>query len=202
VRTVIPDIRVVGARRPVGLAIALALAISLIAASAASAQSGGTPPPGGTTPPPTTPAPPTTPPTTTSGQVFPLPGPHKYGDGFGASRGKRSHQGQDLFAPCGEMIVSATPGKVIYRGTQSSAGNYVVIRWKWLKQDYAYMHLQAPAAVQKKQRVTAGQFIGAVGDTGNAHGCHLHFEIWSGKWYRGGTAIDPLSTLQLWDSYS
>jgi murein DD-endopeptidase MepM/ murein hydrolase activator NlpD len=185
-------------RKPVGLAIALALAISMIGASAASAQSGGTPPPGGTTPPPTTP----TPTPTTSGPVFPIPGPHTYGDGFGASRGKRSHQGQDVFADCGEMIVSATNGKVIYRGFQGSAGNYVVIRWKWLKQDYAYMHLQAPAAVGKKQRVTAGQYIGAVGDTGNARGCHLHFELWQGKWYRGGSALDPLSSLQLWDSYS
>jgi murein DD-endopeptidase MepM/ murein hydrolase activator NlpD len=184
-------------RRSAGLAIALALAISLIGASAASAQSGGTPPPGGTVPPPTTP--PTTP---TAGQVFPIPGPHNFGQGFGASRGKRSHQGQDIFADCGEMLVSATNGKVIYRGTQSSAGNYVVIRWKWLKQDYAYMHLQAPAAVTKGQRVTAGQWIGAVGDTGNARGCHLHFEIWQGKWYRGGSAVDPLATLQLWDSYS
>jgi murein DD-endopeptidase MepM/ murein hydrolase activator NlpD len=184
------------APRSVGLAIALALAISMIFASAASAQSGGTPPPGGTTPPP-----PTTP-TTAAGPVFPIPGPHSYGDGFGASRGKRSHQGQDVFAACGSMIVSATNGKVIYRGRQSAAGNYVVIRWKWLKQDYMYAHLQSPAAVGKKQRVTAGQFIGAVGDTGNAHGCHLHFEIWQGKWYRGGSAVDPLATLQLWDSYS
>jgi murein DD-endopeptidase MepM/ murein hydrolase activator NlpD len=185
------------AHRPVGLAIALALAISMIFASAASAQSGGTPPPGGTTPPP-----PTTPTTPAAGPVFPLPGPHSFGDGFGASRGKRGHQGQDIFAACGSMIVSATNGKVIYRGRQSAAGNYVVIRWKWLKQDYMYAHLQSPAAVGKKQRVTAGQFIGAVGDTGNAHGCHLHFEIWQGKWYRGGSAVDPLATLQLWDSYS
>jgi murein DD-endopeptidase MepM/ murein hydrolase activator NlpD len=64
------------------------------------------------------------------------------------------------------------------------------------------MHLAYPAVVRKKQRVTAGQFIGAVGDTGNASGCHLHFELWSGKWYRGGAPIDPLPSLRFWDSYS
>jgi murein DD-endopeptidase MepM/ murein hydrolase activator NlpD len=177
-----------------GLAAALTL---MFGTGSASAQTGGAAP--GET---TSPAPPPSSTTPTSGPVFPLPGPHTYGDGFGTSRGKRSHRGQDMFAACGSMIVSATNGKVIYRGVQSAAGNYVVIRWKWLKQDYAYMHLQSPAAVVKGQRVTAGQFIGAVGDTGNARGCHLHFELWSGKWYRGGYAIDPLPSLQLWDSYS
>jgi murein DD-endopeptidase MepM/ murein hydrolase activator NlpD len=178
----------------------MALACALLAAPSAQAQSGGTPPPGGTTPPPTTPTPPTTP----SGQVFPIPAQftHKYGDGFGASRGKRSHQGQDIFAKCGVMLVAVSNGRVAASGTQSAAGNYLIIRNKALRQDYVYMHLQSRPAVAKGQIVTAGQFVGAVGDTGNAHGCHLHFEIWSGKWYRGGTAIDPLSTLQLWDSYS
>jgi murein DD-endopeptidase MepM/ murein hydrolase activator NlpD len=94
------------------------------------------------------------------------------------------------------------PARVVYRGVQSSAGNYIVLRSKALRQDFAYMHLQSPAPLTKGQIVSTGQFVGAVGDTGNARGCHLHFEIWSGKWYRGGSAIDPLSTLQWWDSFS
>jgi murein DD-endopeptidase MepM/ murein hydrolase activator NlpD len=127
---------------------------------------------------------------------------HKYGGGFGEARGKRSHQGQDIFATCGSMLVAVAPARVVYRGSQSAAGNYVVLRSKALRQDFAYMHLQSPAPVTKGQIVSTGQFVGAVGDTGNARGCHLHFEIWSGKWYRGGSAIDPLPTLQWWDSYS
>jgi murein DD-endopeptidase MepM/ murein hydrolase activator NlpD len=168
-------------------------------AGVASAQTGGAAP-GDTT---TTPSPT---PTTPSGysQVFPIASnvAHKYGDGMGASRGKRSHRGQDIFAPCGSMLVAVTNARVIYRGKQSAAGNYIVLRSKALRQDFAYMHLQSPAPLSKGQIVSTGQFVGAVGDTGNARGCHLHFEIWQGKWYRGGSAVDPLPTLRWWDSYS
>ena len=51
--------------------------------------------------------------------------------------------------------------------------------------------------------VRTGQPIGLVGDTGNAQGCHLHFEIWGAPgWYEGGSPIDPLSYLKAWDRYS
>jgi murein DD-endopeptidase MepM/ murein hydrolase activator NlpD len=42
-----------------------------------------------------------------------------------------------------------------------------------------------------------------VGDTGNASGCHLHFELWSAPgWYAGGEPFDPLPRLQRWDAQS
>jgi murein DD-endopeptidase MepM/ murein hydrolase activator NlpD len=42
-----------------------------------------------------------------------------------------------------------------------------------------------------------------VGDTGDASACHLHFEIWTAPgWYDGGHVIDPLASLQAWDSFS
>ena len=69
-----------------------------------------------------------------------------------------------------------------------------------MKRDYVYMHLQTPSPLLKGQKVVKGQFVGAVGDTGRATGCHLHFEIWKGKWYRGGIALDPMPSLQAWDS--
>src|SRR5690606_24074234 len=39
-----------------------------------------------------------------------------------------------------------------------------------------YVHL-SEASVKVGQRVKAGQRIGAQGDTGNASGCHLHYEL-------------------------
>jgi murein DD-endopeptidase MepM/ murein hydrolase activator NlpD len=65
------------------------------------------------------------------------------------------------------------------------------------------MHLQAPSPLKPGQPVAAGQPIGNVGETGNAQGCHLHFELWSAPgWYDGGKPFDPLPSLQAWDSWS
>ncbi len=138
--------------------------------------------------------------------IFPIRGKHDFGSSgsrFGVARSGHSHQGQDVFAKCGVPMVSATAGTVKYARYQSSAGNYVVIRGSAPAQDYVYMHLQAPSSVKKGETVAAGQPIGAVGESGNARGCHLHFEIWSAPgWYDGGKPFDPLPQLKAWDAAS
>ena len=167
----------------------------------AGAQSGGVGGPGGGTPPPPPPGEPAPPPSSGAKQFFPLPGPHTYGGGFGTARSGHSHQGVDIFADCGESAVSVMNGRVVHSSYQASAGNYVVVRNKKIRRDYVYMHLRKPG-LAKGTKVTGGQWVGGVGDTGNASGCHLHFEIWKGKWYRGGRALDPMSSLLAWDEYS
>jgi murein DD-endopeptidase MepM/ murein hydrolase activator NlpD len=64
-----------------------------------------------------------------------------------------------------------------------------------------YAHLAARAMVSKGQVVQPGQQIGIVGQTGDATACHLHFELWRGKWYRGGHPINPLPFLQTYAGY-
>jgi len=136
--------------------------------------------------------------------VFPVRGTHTFGGAasrFGAGRSGHTHQGQDVMAACGVPLASATAGTVQTTGFQSSAGNYLVIRGSAPVQDYVYMHLQAPPLVGKGAAVAAGQAVGAVGETGNAQGCHLHFEIWSAPgWYDGGAPFDPLPQLQAWEA--
>jgi murein DD-endopeptidase MepM/ murein hydrolase activator NlpD len=138
--------------------------------------------------------------------IFPVRARHDYGGSgaqFGAGRGGRSHQGHDVFARCGRKLVAARGGKVQYSGYQSAAGNYIVIDGSGTSTDYAYMHLAEPSPFRKGDRVYTRQRIGAVGETGNARGCHLHFEIWRGPgWYEGGRPIDPLPSLKAWDSWS
>jgi murein DD-endopeptidase MepM/ murein hydrolase activator NlpD len=135
---------------------------------------------------------------------FPIQGPHTYGDGFGAPRGDHIHEGQDVFAACGTTLIAAHSGTIKAKAFQSAAGNYVVIHASGgVKQDYMYAHLKKPASVSKGQPVTTGQVVGYVGHTGDASGCHLHFELWPGKgWYTGGRPVDPLPTLKYWDSFS
>ena len=137
---------------------------------------------------------------------FPVRGAHDYGGAnavYGTARAGRTHQGQDVFAPCGARMVAARGGVVVFKAWHGNAGNYVVIRGDGNGVDYAYMHLEAPARVERGERVRTGQTIGAVGDTGNADGCHLHFEMWSPPgWYEGGSPFDPLPGLRAWDAVS
>jgi murein DD-endopeptidase MepM/ murein hydrolase activator NlpD len=137
---------------------------------------------------------------------FPIRGDHNYGGSgstFGAPRSGHSHQGQDVFAACGTKLQAARGGEVQYAGYQSSAGHYLVIDGKKSAWDYVYMHLRQAPTVGTGKRVETGQTIGQVGDSGNASGCHLHFELWNAPgWYQGGSPFDPLPSLKHWDSYS
>jgi murein DD-endopeptidase MepM/ murein hydrolase activator NlpD len=174
----------------------IAVATALFGTGLAFAQSGGTGPPGSTTTPP-----PTTPTAPAGSQVFPVAGAHTIGQGFGAARSGHSHQGQDIMAACGTPLVAVSRAKVKFVSFQSLAGNYVVIRNKKLHQDYMYAHLATRAAVSKGQVVMPGQQVGIVGQTGDATACHLHFELWLGKWYRGGHPVNPLPYLQTYAGY-
>lgn len=138
---------------------------------------------------------------------FPVPGPHSYGgpDGrFGAPRSGHIHQGQDIPAACGEKLYVFEKGQVSVNAYQAGgAGYYVVIHGLLTGTDAVYMHLKAPSWAPAGTPVTAGQQVGKVGETGDAVGCHLHFERWSVPgWYVGGAPYDPLPELQYWDSYS
>lgn len=137
--------------------------------------------------------------------TFPILGPHDYGGSanrFGAPRGSRSHQGQDIFAQTGTPLVSVHDGKVTAAQYQASgAGHYVVIKGDD-GQDSVYMHMVEPARVSPGQRVDVGDKIGKVGCTGSCTGSHLHFELWTPHWYDGGSPFDPLHKLKHWDENS
>lgn len=133
--------------------------------------------------------------------VFPIPARHTYGDGFGAGR---NHQGQDVFAKCGKPLLAVKRGRIQTRAWHSSAGHYVVLDVRGSTKDFAYMHLKRRAKYREGKRVGKGELIGRVGETGNAVGCHLHFEKWSGPgYYEGGRALRSVTkTLKKWDSWS
>jgi murein DD-endopeptidase MepM/ murein hydrolase activator NlpD len=140
------------------------------------------------------------------GYAFPVLGPHDFGDAaarFGAPRAGHTHEGQDVMAACGTPLIAARGGTVQYAGYQSAAGNYLVIDGRGTGLDFMYAHLAEPSPLQTGMTVRTGEPIGIVGETGDAVGCHLHFEIWTAPgWYEGGSPIDPLPYLERWDRYS
>jgi len=140
------------------------------------------------------------------GYAFPILGAHEYGMSagrFGAGRSGHTHQGQDVMAACGTPLVAARGGIVQYSGYQGAAGNYVVIDGRGTGYDFMYAHLAEPSPLATGDTVRTGQPIGIVGETGDAQGCHLHFEMWEQPgWYEGGSPFDPLPYLEKWDAYS
>jgi murein DD-endopeptidase MepM/ murein hydrolase activator NlpD len=132
--------------------------------------------------------------------TFPIQGPWHYGSPatkFHARGG--AHQGVDLFAACGTPLVAASSGKVRTRKYEARAGNYVVITGTPGGEDEVYMHLTSRSPLKVGDAVQAGTPIGTVGDTGDADGCHLHFELWTSPgWYAGGHTHDPTATLNAW----
>jgi murein DD-endopeptidase MepM/ murein hydrolase activator NlpD len=138
--------------------------------------------------------------------VFPIRGRHDFGGSgstFGSGRSGHSHQGHDVFASCGTRMVAARGGRVQFTQYHAAAGHYIVIDGDGSDVDYVYMHLAEPSPFKAGDRVFTGQQIGSVGDSGNAQGCHLHFELWGAPgWYDGGDPFDPLPALRAWDSWS
>ena len=181
-------------RRAVAALAVTVVAMAMFGTGLSFAQSGGVGAPGGTTTTPTPTAP-------AGSMIFPVGGAHTIGQGFGAARSGHTHQGQDIMAACGTPLVAVSRAKVKWVSSQRLAGNYVVIRNKKLHQDYMYAHLATRASVSKGQVVMPGQQIGIVGQTGDATACHLHFELWVGKWYRGGHPVNPLPYLQTYAGY-
>jgi len=120
----------------------------------------------------------------------PLPGGYRVSAGFGRSGGQWSsgqHTGQDLTAPRGSTVVAVAAGQVVFAGNKGRYGNRVEIRHA----DgtiTSYSHLSAIKV--RSGAVQAGQPIGAVGQTGNAYGPHLHFEA-----EVGGELVNPVPYL-------
>ncbi len=139
---------------------------------------------------------------------YPLRGPHNYGNlavtGFGVKRADGSvHTGQDIIADCGTPILAAHDGVIKSAGYSTGYGFYVVLRGKGTRFDFVYGHMKGRSWKRARKRVHAGQRLGSVGQTGTDSGvCHLHFELWKGRWFAGGSRANPLPHLRAWDKFS
>ena len=143
--------------------------------------------------------------------LFPIIGPATYSDDFGEPRPGGIHAGNDILADRRAPVVAVEPGKVVFWTTSASAGCMLYLYGRSGTM-YEYIHLNNDLTARNDNRgscvpgvafapglhdgdrVSAGELIGYVGDSGDADGLHphLHFELHPGD----GKAISPFSWLQ------
>jgi hypothetical protein len=142
--------------------------------------------------------------------VFPVDGPHSYTDDFGAPRsGGRTHMGIDIFAAKLTPAVAAEDGYISWwLLDEGSAGNMLeLVGVSGYRYWYIHLNNDTPGTddgaggirwafavgIEPGAPVRKGQFLGYVGDSGNAEGTqpHLHFEIH----YPDGTPLNPYESL-------
>ena len=104
------------------------------------------------------------------------------------------HYGLDIAADYGSRVRSAGAGTVIFAGWKSNGGGYQV----WVAHGgglYTTYNHMSGVSVASGQHLARGQQVGRVGQSGNATGPHLHFEVWRGPVWDGGSRVNPLGYL-------
>lgn len=142
--------------------------------------------------------------------VFPVDGRNTYTNDFGAPRsGERSHNGIDIFAPKLTRVVAAEDGYISWWLLNRGTAGYMLELVGVSGYRYWYIHLNNDTpgtddgaggprwafavGIEPGAPVRRGQFLGYVGDSGNAEGTrpHLHFEIH----YPDGSLLNPYDSL-------
>ena len=126
---------------------------------------------------------------------FPLKsGGYRFTSGFGSrndplGRGRKMHEGQDLAGAYGTPIYATADGVVIHAGWDSGYGRLVKIKHEF-GIETRYAHLSA-IRVNVGDRVSRGERIGDMGNSGRSTGTHLHYEI-----RIGGRAVNPMTFIK------
>ena len=87
----------------------------------------------------------------------------------------RLHAGTDMAAPMGTPIYATADGVVTYAGWSSGYGRLVKIQHEFgIETRYAH---QSRIRVEVGQRVSRGDRIGDMGNSGISTGSHVHYEV-------------------------
>lgn len=106
--------------------------------------------------------------------ALPVKTSFRYTSGFGRRWG-RMHEGIDMAGAAGSPILATADGVVTHAGWQSGYGNLVTIRHEF-GLETRYGHL-SKVRVEVGQKVSRGDRIGDMGNTGRSTGTHLHYEV-------------------------
>jgi murein DD-endopeptidase MepM/ murein hydrolase activator NlpD len=118
--------------------------------------------------------------------------------GFGP-RNSSFHKGVDLASRQPARIVAAGNGTILEAKYQGSFGNMVLIsHGDGIYTRYAHLETFS-ADLREGLNVSAGDFIGVTGTTGNARGRHLHYEVLAGNYRnsRKSFGLNPIDVFSL-----
>lgn len=116
--------------------------------------------------------------------AMPVKSSFRYTSGFGRRWG-RMHEGVDMAGPTGTPVYATGDGVISFAGRQSGYGNLIKVTHE-LGTETRYAHL-SKIRVKRGQRVSQGELIGDMGNTGRSTGPHLHYEV-----HMNGRAVDPM----------
>ena len=120
--------------------------------------------------------------------ALPLKDAFRYTSGFGKRWG-RMHAGTDMAGPSGSPIYATADGVVTHAGWLSGYGRLVKIKHAFgIETRYAH---QSKIRVTKGQRVSRGDRIGDMGNSGRSTGTHLHYEV-----RVNGDAVNPMTYIK------
>jgi len=120
--------------------------------------------------------------------ALPVRGAFRYTSGFGMRWG-RLHAGTDFAGAHGTPIHATADGVVTHAGWLSGYGQLVKIKHAFgIETRYAHM---SRIRVREGQRVSRGDRIGDMGNTGRSTGTHLHYEV-----RVDGKAINPMTYIK------
>lgn len=108
-------------------------------------------------------------------------------DPFGA--GSRMHEGTDIAGPYGTPIYATADGVVTHAGWSSGYGRLIKVQHAFgIETRYAHL---AQIRVSVGQKVSRGDQIGDMGNSGRSTGTHLHYEV-----RIGGDAVNPMTFIK------
>lgn len=119
---------------------------------------------------------------------FPVKGYYRSTSGFGPRWG-RMHEGHDWAGSPGTPIHATADGVVIHASRQGGYGKLIKIKHEF-GYETRYAHLSR-IRVKVGERVSRGDRIGDMGNTGKSTGTHLHYEI-----RIGGKANNPMKYIK------
>ncbi|HRK41867.1 MAG TPA: DUF5930 domain-containing protein [Gemmobacter sp.] len=125
----------------------------------------------------------------------PIPsGNYRFTSGFGTrndpfGRGTRRHEGLDFAGAYGTPLYATADGVVIKAGWGNGYGRMVQIRHDFgIETLYGHM---SEIRVSVGQKVSRGDRIGDMGNSGRSTGTHLHYEV-----HVGGRPVNPMTFIK------